>query len=485
MANRNDKIVTAVENGAKTTKEIADEAGLAKSTVSKAMKPLTDKGRVSREKNGRGFVYFPADGSKPNSDDDDDGPSATEVVNMVMQALEDLKVASASEVAAEVDLSKPTVHEVIQDLKDGGKVAYDDSADKYFLPSNYDDDDGGDDDDEQETDEPGLPTHLQAALQDEADDVSVPSYDADDDERDPIPVDRNYDWESMVPSVDTQYRQYSDELNEIVANVVNRHESQRMPRFTLEGDAGTAKTLLAKTIASELGCPMVTLQCSADMTSADVVGRVHLDESSYWTDGQVAKALLASKDMPVVLLIDEINRAPPRRQNDMLPALDHRAELVLSERNGERIQGDPLNLITIATINSGKEYQVEPIDGAMEDRLGARYLTEYLGMGDFDAEVDLVANKSGMDKDDVTRLVKVANKIRKQADSETNRNVTVGISPRKVIAWAQSAMSLSDMDFNNPVVRAAKSEFIRPRYDGDGANEVTRIVTDALDGMIV
>lgn len=499
-----DDIVDAVESGARTSQQIASHAGLAKSTVRKQIKQLYDEGEVERERSGDGFRYYPP-GEAGDDDNEDDGrmgnffPSAAADAygNDVVDVLDDMGVGLPEEVAEELDeLSPEAAEKALEELSDEGEVGYDDQSGLYFIPD--EDEDGGDEDtddhDPEPVDEDDPRDWVVDQLQEEAGRVeTAKAHMAEADATDVfdfgnnaddglIPASRDYDWERRVPDDPTGYVEYDDELVEMKSGLATRWQTDKFPRFTLEGPSGTAKTLLAENIASDLDAPMFTLQCSPDMGRADIQGRVHIDDGTYWTDGTVTEAVLASREGPAVLLIDEANRAPSRRQTDLFPVLDHRCGLVLTGRGGELVHGNPLNLIVIATINTGKEYTVEPIDAALAERLGSRFMTQYLGMSDVEAEADLVTDGSSIDKETAYELVEAANAVREQAEADANRNVKTGISPRVVTSWAQMSVAHHKAGLDDPVMRAARSEIVNAKYDGDGAQEVEKMLDDRLNG---
>jgi len=113
----------------------------------------------------------------------------------------------------------------------------------------------------------------------------------------------------------------------------------------------------------------------------DLIGRPVLQAGeTLWADETLTKALLCSKERPTMVVIDEANRAPARAKSSLFQALDWRCEAVLGGRGGEVIEGTPLDLVTLATINVGPGYQTEPIDKAEKRRYGNRWSVGFLGM---------------------------------------------------------------------------------------------------------
>lgn len=86
----------------------------------------------------------------------------------------------------------------------------------------------------------------------------------------------------------------------------------------IEGAPGTAKTIIAKTIAQLSGCSFRRLQSAVDIQPADILGMQVFDP--------VVKEFRL-KEGPVFsqfLLVDEINRLPPKTQGAFIEAMSER-----------------------------------------------------------------------------------------------------------------------------------------------------------------
>ena len=86
----------------------------------------------------------------------------------------------------------------------------------------------------------------------------------------------------------------------------------------IEDYPGLAKTLMAKSFATALGCVFKRVQFTPDLLPADITG-------TYIFDRKASEFVL--RRGPVfanVLLADEINRAPPKTQAALLEAMQER-----------------------------------------------------------------------------------------------------------------------------------------------------------------
>src|SRR3984957_15704909 len=86
----------------------------------------------------------------------------------------------------------------------------------------------------------------------------------------------------------------------------------------LEGVPGLAKTLAIKTLSRLLGLEFQRVQCTSDLMPADIIGTnvMHLADSTFHLhQGPVFTHLL---------LVDEVNRMPPRPQAALLECMEER-----------------------------------------------------------------------------------------------------------------------------------------------------------------
>ncbi|MGC8651933.1 MAG: AAA family ATPase [Candidatus Micrarchaeia archaeon] len=95
-----------------------------------------------------------------------------------------------------------------------------------------------------------------------------------------------------------------------IAIVANGH-------VLLEGVPGVAKTTISKTIADAIDAKFGRIQGTPDLDIKDIIGYAYLDESK---NIQVKKGPIFTN----ILLIDELNRAPPKTTTALLEALEER-----------------------------------------------------------------------------------------------------------------------------------------------------------------
>src|SRR4051812_14583687 len=145
----------------------------------------------------------------------------------------------------------------------------------------------------------------------------------------------------------------------------------------LEDVPGTAKTVLARTIARSIaGAAFSRVQCTPDLQPTDVTGLSIFDQKSREFEFR-AGPVFAN-----VLLVDEINRAMPRTQSALLEAM---AEGQVTVDGTSRLLPEPF--FVIATENPIEQEGTFPLPEAQLDRFA---LQAGLGYPSEDQEISIV-----------------------------------------------------------------------------------------------
>jgi MoxR-like ATPase len=160
-----------------------------------------------------------------------------------------------------------------------------------------------------------------------------------------------------------------------------------------EDNPGLGKTLLAKTLAFSIGCNFSRVQCTPDLLPADIVG------TKVWKPEDRSFELLKGPVFTNILLVDEINRSPPKTQSAVLEVMEERQVTIEGETH--RCQ-EPF--FVLATQNPIEYEGTYPLPEAQIDRFMMKLSTGY--PRNSNEEKLIVKRRIKWKKDDPTRDLK-------------------------------------------------------------------------------
>ena len=149
----------------------------------------------------------------------------------------------------------------------------------------------------------------------------------------------------------------------------------------LEGVPGTAKTLMAKTLARLVDADFSRIQFTPDLMPSDILGTSVFDLK----DGSFR--LKKGPIFTQICLADEINRAPAKTQSALLEAMEERQ----INLEGQRFRLDPPFMV-VATQNPIEYEGTYPLPEAQLDRFMFKIIVPYT---DQDAEVEVLRRYHG------------------------------------------------------------------------------------------
>jgi MoxR-like ATPase len=231
----------------------------------------------------------------------------------------------------------------------------------------------------------------------------------------------------------------------------------------LEGVPGLAKTLAVKTLSRLLGLEYQRVQCTSDLMPADIVGTsvVNMAKGSFeFHKGPVFTSLL---------LVDEINRMPPRTQAALLECMEERQVTV------DGVRHDLAPTFTVFATQNPIEFEgTYPLPEAQLDRFLVKIRVPY---PDSAEEARLLANvhggfdphdldKAGLNAVDPSLLADAAREVR-AVNVETSLfayivelvrrtrewpAVSLGASPRAAVSLMAFAKAIAAIDDRSYIV---------------------------------
>ncbi|WP_434785071.1 AAA family ATPase [Vibrio parahaemolyticus] len=138
----------------------------------------------------------------------------------------------------------------------------------------------------------------------------------------------------------------------------------------LEGMPGLAKTRSVKSLAKYLDAKFQRIQFTPDLLPTDITG-----SDIYVADSQLPEDAFQFRQGPIfgnIVLVDEINRAPPKVQSALLEAMEERQVTV----SGKSHRLDKL-FMTLATQNPVEQEGTYNLPEAQLDRFLMKILVQY------------------------------------------------------------------------------------------------------------
>lgn len=182
----------------------------------------------------------------------------------------------------------------------------------------------------------------------------------------------------------------------------------------VEDVPGVGKTLLARSIATAMGCEFRRVQFTPDVLPSDVTG------SSVFDQGSSSFSFRPGPIFTSVLLADEINRATPRTQSALLEAMEERQ--VTADGSTHEL---PEPFLVLATENPVELEGTFPLPEAQLDRFFVRVAPGYPSA----EEEDAMLRRFGGD-DPFTRLRAVTSPAEITALQVAREGVHVGDAVR-------------------------------------------------------
>lgn len=187
------------------------------------------------------------------------------------------------------------------------------------------------------------------------------------------------------------YSKISEEVGKVIVGKKDVIEKLFMAILSnghvlLEDYPGLAKTLMAKTLSTVLGCKFNRIQFTPDLLPADITGTYVYNQKV--GDFELRKGPIFTN----ILLADEINRAPPKTQSALLEAMQEKQ--VTIEGFTHKLE-EPF--VVFATQNPIEFEGVYPLPEAQIDRF---LIKTSVGYPSIDEEVEILRRRIDRRTDD-------------------------------------------------------------------------------------
>lgn len=269
----------------------------------------------------------------------------------------------------------------------------------------------------------------------------------------------------------------------------------------IEGVPGLGKTLSVKVLARALNVTFQRVQCTSDLMPADLLGTniLNLQSGTF--------SLHRGPMFTDLLLVDEVNRMPPRTQASLLESMEERQVTI----DGARHSLSPLFTV-LATQNPVEFEGTYPLPEAQLDRFLVKVK---IGYPSAQEELDILAKHNQVQALE-TEITPIEAEILQQAQRELRElklepsllsyiseiarktrtwpSVSLGASPRAAISLMLAAKALAALDDRDYVipddVKAAALPamrhrlVLRPEAELEGLDS-DRVLTDVLASVEV
>ena len=257
-------------------------------------------------------------------------------------------------------------------------------------------------------------------------------------------------------------------LNEELATSIFLLKNLEKP-LLLEGNPGVGKTMLAKTLASELGTNLIRLQCYEGLDVNTTIyewnyqkqllhiklfekdkDRKTLGNQIFGMDYVLKRPLLQSisSEVPVVLLIDEIDRADEEFEAYLLELLSD-FQISIPELGTIKAVSKPF---VILTSNRSRE---------LSDALRRRCLYHWVDFPSKTKEIDIIAKKlPHIDQELASQVVTFIHNLRK-----SSLHKPPGIA--ESLDWAKTLLLMNVKNITDEIVHNTIGSVLKHKEDVD------------------
>jgi MoxR-like ATPase len=265
-----------------------------------------------------------------------------------------------------------------------------------------------------------------------------------------------------LPSVKSTGFHVEDDTWKLMIRNILRGENQ-----LLIGPTGAGKTEIVKLIADAMGKKLFVVDMGTVQDPQSALLGVHRLNKEGFSVFDYAPFAQYIQEENAIILLDELSRSPLSANNLLFPCLDRRRYLPVDIAGDGEERHIPVHesVVFIATANLGAEYTgTMSIDRALMDR----FFPVELSYPSETAEINVLNNRTGIDKKTAKQIVQIAKNIRKQNE---NQDLSSTVSVRHTLQVASLVVDGFDLG------KSLMQVFLPLFETGNGADERAKVKT--------
>jgi len=238
------------------------------------------------------------------------------------------------------------------------------------------------------------------------------------------------------------------------------------------GASGTGKTTLALHVASKLGRPVVMVHGDEEFSTSDLVGGEYGYRMKKVIDNFIHSVLKTEEDMSrkwidnrltvackygFTLIYDEFTRSRPEANNALLSVLQEKMLDMPTAREGEGYVRVHPDFTAIFTSNPEEYAGVYRSQDALRDRMVTLDLEHF----DEETEVAITEAKSGLERSDAEKIVRIVRGLRESGACEFAPTIRGCIMVAKALKVQNGAVDANDGLFRQLCLDILASESTR------------------------
>jgi gas vesicle protein GvpN len=257
------------------------------------------------------------------------------------------------------------------------------------------------------------------------------------------------------------------------------------------GASGTGKTTLAMHVASKIGRPVVMIHGDEESSTSDLVGGEHGYRTRKVIDNFIHTVLKTEEDMSrtwvdnrltvaakygFTLIYDEFTRSRPEANNVLLAVLQEKMLDLPAARDGESYLRVHPDFTAIFTSNPEEYAGVYRSQDALRDRM----ITLDLDHFDEETEIGITEAKSGLERPDAEKIVRIVRDLRESGACEVAPSVRGCVMVAKAATVQGCSISSRDNMFRQLCLDILASESSRVGSK-DQTSRVKAVLTELID----